>query len=664
MATIKNSWFILLGCLLSAPLLAENIQPNDWYKVFTQSFMRNSPAAKDYDATLVDLPLTLGSYPLLDQPVQIAIHEVVDTNDVTLVYNESDLKKAIQNLTSSAVTQCLASTQVKKIRFGANIQISQPMDQSNHLVILKRCKAILDGAGYTLTLTDPTRQGLLLSQSQRIEIRNLTIQYDYPTEYVSPAFWGRVESFKQNNSTSIRVVRFQGPALPPDPESLYLFASFDSSQSDWTNKFNGVARAFLCGPKTAGEAGCASGLNTFLTPTGADGTILPKGVYYSAAIKNFDVGESVISLQKRNGYRTTIAINGLSSQDIILNRVNILSSPSMAIRAFGGRGLWIKNCKIQRDPSNPKTGMVSARADGIHIAGLSGDVILQNNVVTDQGDDGLNIRGLEIGIESYKTATSTIHLENHGEKLAIMEVGDILALVRDDMTVVGFVSIVSRSGATAVVKDYGPSNGVLAAIGQPAARAFVVTKSSQRYLIQNNTFRNNHGRGMVLHAPNGRVTGNTTQNNAYSGIFLSVNTLAFQEGPGPTNSIVDHNTLDHTNNPKKIGTYAPAALMAFVESRPGLARSLPYLGRIKVNDNVFRNVRGPAIGVANTQGLKFSGNSFQDVNYKAADIQPNGIWQPNGTIFIQGSTNLFFDQIKKNVCTSNCKAPLIYSAPQ
>lgn len=666
-------------------LFAIDIVPAQWWKVLTQPAM----VGESSDRTLLnESPYKLfslqaeeaiktnnGSFtiPLMDKPVTIAIRPVPDPGKPTYIVREwSELLNAVHHIKDR--DQCDDSTPVVKIRFDSDISASLSAS-TDHLSISKKCRAILDGDGHTLTLQDPTKMGINIAQSSQIEIRNLRIRYDYPADYKSPGFLGKIGLYWEDGNP-IKVVRLQNTQLPPRFErNFYLLSSFGAN-SDWTNGYNNVARTFLCSEQLHGEAGCQKvksnrgKLDTYLAQETPSREVLPAGTYYSSALQNakFSVGEPVILLHKRGGYQTALAINGSKSEDITLDGVTVLSAPNMAIRAMGGRGLWIKNSKIKRDTNDPVAGMLSARADGIHIAGMKGDIVIENNLVRDQGDDGLNVRGINVSVSKYnvQNSTLTIGTDTIGEVRSLLEEGDILAVLKSDMAIAGFLQISNlpkdpkMNPYTVTASDYSPSLKVLSHLAESGIRSFrtfVITKASSRYLVRNNTFSNNHGRGIISHSPNGRITANTIKNTLWSGAYLMVDNGFFKNGPSPTNVSFDQNTFEHTNNWKAIGTTPPASLMIFLNVEKGgtNSSSLPYHGHVRVSHNHFKDIKGPAIIVARTQGVKIEGNDFTNVNYSPSNFTSEPTWRPKGTVYLLDAQNIFINLTDKNICKWNCR---------
>lgn len=95
----------------------------------------------------------------------------------------------------------------------------------------------------------------------------------------------------------------------------------------------------------------------------------------------------------------------------------------------------------------------------------------------------------------------------------------------------------------------------LVATDKQLGAIFNLTKLSSRFVIQNNLFKKNAGRGMLVQAPNGVVQGNVISSVALAGILAVTENGNYVDGPGPTNVGFFSNTIassSHGTNPESL----------------------------------------------------------------------------------------------------------------
>ena len=164
---------------------------------------------------------------------------------------------------------------------------------------------------------------------------------------------------------------------------------------------------------------------------------------------------------------------------------------------------------------------------------MAGDIIVQNNEIAYQGDDGINVSPSPQSIESSsaeKIGFTTNCTPNPRDSVVQ---GDVVALFDADTHLSGTARISRVDGSAC-----GPRGAVtltLACEGAANCRAVGALKPGDnfvdltqqavaRYSITHNDFHENRGQGTQVGAPYGQITGNTYFRNSMGA--LNVDGLA------------------------------------------------------------------------------------------------------------------------------------------
>jgi hypothetical protein len=101
--------------------------------------------------------------------------------------------------------------------------------------------------------------------------------------------------------------------------------------------------------------------------------------------RELDVGQSVMV---RHGSAGGVALNANECDNLLVQNVEILSTPGMGVVVHGGTGVTLENVSV-RPPENRWN---SATRDGFHISSVRGELILRNVTASHTGDDAFNLK--------------------------------------------------------------------------------------------------------------------------------------------------------------------------------------------------------------------------------------------------------------------------------
>lgn len=262
-----------------------------------------------------------------------------------------------------------------------------------------------------------------------------------------------------------------------------------------------------------------------------------------------------------------IRLDGVS-RNIRLDNISILSSPGMGIM---GRYLDGDNhVNVRIIPGEPPTKsspsrLLSVNADGVNFAyGRKGPAI-EDSYISRQGDDGINLHGLILGISSITGPAEAVAFRLFGNDHSmerILRPGDeVRFLAKDDFHILGqariktFRTIGNHSLAPWASSIFprasaeGAESGTFHVISfsesipPDAAYIDIMSAASDGFLIRNNIISSNRGHGIVVGASNGQIVGNLISSTTHNSIIVGPNFIPWREGSWPDRVSINGNTI-------------------------------------------------------------------------------------------------------------------------
>jgi len=257
--------------------------------------------------------------------------------------------------------------------------------------------------------------------------------------------------------------------------------------------------------------------------SGAPGCSMFKGC---ANFDLFRAGERVIVRHYTyNGF--ALLVNW--SNDIDLERIHILTGPGMGIavqNAGGFRGFRLADSSITRGAGR----VISVASDGVNVSAFAGDLIVQNNEIAYQGDDGINVSPSAQAIAANNAGRIGVTASCTPNPRDLAVAGDVLAFFD---TAAGFLGIArvdgiegspcnTRGGVSLTLACTGTWNCSSMVNALTPGETFVdlTQQPVARYVISHNHFRENRGHGTQVGAPYGEITGNTYSRNSMGAINI------------------------------------------------------------------------------------------------------------------------------------------------
>ena len=443
-----------------------------------------------------------------------------------------------------------------------------------HLAITDVQDLVIDGQGAEFVFTHP-RGGILIVDALRVAIRNLVVDYDL--RLASPGVVQR----EGDGATTIRV----DDAYPIDATTpVQAVTRYTHATRSWA--------------KARPEVHYPAGL-----------TLRRAQTLQSPSFAVFEPGTEVIV--RHYIYENAAFYQTLTATDITYEDLTIYGSPGMAFIAWASdRGLRIARCRIERRPLADR--LVSAGSDGIHIVGTRGDIIIENNDFSGQGDDSLNVHGLWLPVTSVSGNTVMMRRAAHG----LVQVGDVIRFVRPgDLAERWRATVVGLNSATgpdyAATFDAAPPADL--AIGDLGGN---VTRNNARFLVRQNVFHDHRARGILIQAPLGVVENNVIRDVTMQGMHLTTDAKFFFESTGLSDVVVRGNVITGVGYGSwEIESQGPhmAAISLIGDVAAGI--SPHYVHRnVVIENNTITDTPALAILVGSADGVTVQGNTIVNSN--------------------------------------------------
>jgi hypothetical protein len=470
---------------------------------------------------------------------------------------------------------------------GAHLKLNSPTD------------VVIDGNGSVLNFLAPCA-GVAFVRPTRVVLRNFTI--DWPKLQI--ASLGTITSSggtgPRRNTYDLQIDRQYVTGTMP--QSYKSINSWDADHNYWSLRYPDHEVGYK--PRQ---------------PLSADGEA--RGVQSWGA--RFAPGERVLI---RHYTTEGDAIDIIHGQDVTLQNITIYSSPGFGVAVlWGSSGFAISNCNITRAAGR----LISTAADALHIANHVGDVLVENNTLAYQGDDGLNINTTTFPVQEGGTNEVAVW-----SIPAYIRPGDPVALFNpemhseDDQWRILSVTPGSVGQANKLTLDH--------ALPSSSKGGYLVDLnfSGARFVVRNNQFLHNRARGALLQTSYGLVEGNTFTGQTMYALYL---TMFPPEGPGAQDLVIANNKISETGR-----NGGPAAVIL---SRQGLVYSAPAHNpavnqNIIFKDNLISDVPGPAFYISSANNVILYGNTLRDTNQQPLANRWNAAGALNFPVVINNASNI------------------------
>lgn len=151
--------------------------------------------------------------------------------------------------------------------------------------------------------------------------------------------------------------------------------------------------------------------------------------------------------------------------------------------------------------------------------------------------------------------------------------------------------------------------------------AYNLSLSSGGYLIRDNHFGKNGGRGLLLQAPNGVVISNVVQESLGPCIMAVADAYAFTNGPGPSNVGIIDNDLNRCGNYENTHSKERNAALSVgtsLKSRndSGLGDTFSFVNQMVITKNRIMDIPRSGVSLSRSSNIDVTRNIFSRVATK------------------------------------------------
>ena len=454
-----------------------------------------------------------------------------------------------------------------------------------HFVLENLHDFIIEGNGAILNFSKNSA-GILIQDSQRLRIDNLTLNFKCPTTSI-----GTIIKKADGNALLI------GSDYTTDKDvKIYQMAEIDSQ-----NHFiPGGVRIIL--PRDVAQP-TYMGDHLYLHKLFEGSTMEGKRFF---VIHTWYGGQAI----KIDGHRN---IN--QTEDITVNNVNIKSTPGMGLTVTGlKRGLAVINSKFGTEQSNFIRGI---GWDGIHVTVGGGDILISNNRFSFLGDDAINLNYPIHPLVKYDFNAKHIIASNSSQYISM---GDGVAFFDRDGVYEGKSTVIENP------KLISQNNYELQLDSIPTGiddSSFVrdIDLISSRFLISDNLVENTNGHGLLAQIPNGLVTNNTFNYLRANAIRVLSSIGKWNEGVGGFNIAIRNNYVKDGGEDNLVD-FPWSAISVYGLTKFGNTQKYLFNENIEITDNKLTGLRQGCITLSSTQGGIVSNNTcnYLSSNYRSEDI--------------------------------------------
>jgi hypothetical protein len=482
----------------------------------------------------------------------------------------------------SAVEAAQATGRAAEILFEPDVvyHIALPdgpnMQGKYALHIRNATNLVLNGQGATLLVAHPEIGAVCTEDSSGIEIKNFNIDYD-PLPYTP----GTITAV--NRAEYWFELKVDNGFIEPDQPC------FDRAMSEWgitIRDMPGGRRRY--GPTAIfTERREKTGERTWrLYPPKAGGG-------YNNPLEALNIGDRYIHMARNYAQ----AVAGKNCDNLLWDNITIFASPGLAFFPHITSHHTIRNCHVK-----VKDGRIfSTNADGIHMRGSRGHVLIENCSFEGMADDAINVHSSAMSVQG-SPAPDQVLLKKHTYSV---RPGDELELVHSaSATVAGQygVKTVQDAGANWLVTLDRALPELTAGSGFSETDNFYnLSESADPFVIRNCRFGTYRGRGILVSAHGGLIENNVFDLNEGWGVVMHYESSRWAEGP------IAYDVTIRNNGFQGHGAYS-AAIVSSIQTRGAAQVSSRPFHDIRIEGNRFFDYGTPAVELHNTRDVQIFSN--------------------------------------------------------
>lgn len=304
------------------------------------------------------------------------------------------------------------------------------------------------------------------------------------------------------------------------------------------------------------------------------------------------------------------------SENVVFENITVHTCWGMAFISQKCTNITIRSCKVTPEGEN----CWSAGQDATHFVNCRGMVTIEDCLFENQLDDAVNLHGIYTLIEKIadnKIMVAYKHWQTVG--IDIYEKGGRIQILEQE-------SQMPIAEATITdVEVLNPYKTVLTLdnIADSVVEGMIVESLDDNAdaLIQNNTFRNNRARGMLLASKGKTVVRNNHFNSGGAAIQFESDPFSWYECGGTRDVVIEGNFFDDC----KYGKWGRGVID--IGKRRKVVEGFYYHDSIKITGNKFTQTDYPCVVADNVGNLIFddSNTYVSDISVVPAHCVWNGV---------------------------------------
>jgi hypothetical protein len=492
---------------------------------------------------------------------QPTVYLATDYVDKNLADTTSDMRRLFREASTHANTT--GNPVEVRLEAGANYRLGSQGSESAPIIVSNVKNMVINGQGATFTGLNLQSGLLRITGCENVIVKDLYFDYDpLPYSYGTVTHIdGNIFHFKIDEG----FIEFDYPA--------YTLAV--TRNGTW-----GVKLSYENGVKIYGQP--VAGSTTFV-PLGnrewkLDTSTMRHGSMGSLGVK---VNDKFVILCRNYAQ----AMGVINSKNTVLENLVIYTSPGLAYYPSNVESFVMRDCHVRVKGDRP----ISTNADGIHMRGSRGNVVIEGCTFEGMLDDGINIHSSAMSV-LQKIADNKYNLS---KGVTTVRVGDRLQAVEQGTSrIIGIFTVteVTTGGVHTVTFD----RNVNLKTGTGFTNAdnlYNLDESASSFVIKDCVFNAYRGRGVLLSSQNGLVYDNTFNIQGSPCIHFVYETQYWGEGPFGRNIVIRNNTFNRVRS-------SSPPIVSNVQSSAGGAPLAAY-ENIFIRNNIFVGFGISATGVIN-----------------------------------------------------------------
>ncbi len=481
-----------------------------------------------------------------------------------------------------------------------------------HFTIHDARDFVLDGNGSTLYFTGSTA-AFDIENSERGIMENLSIDWGSPTD-PNPAWRGplfeAMGTIRKDSATSGHIELDPQTHLPPGfSPYIYTFHLWDKATGRMAREDD------LPGPTDDGcDAGCIAQKKGPTQAMHLKGLALypngnASGRWVASNLVRFANRYVLVAFSQFP--RAAVSLQGTA--DLRFVQFTLHASPYMGI--VGGdrqRGFSFENLSIT--PSQGRH--ISTTADGVHLTGALGDIILDHATFEALGDDAVNVA---VVWDTLTAVTSASAFTMAGADSPAKE-ADTLAFFDETLAFLGSAQVQASSGdGTQKIQLHDKMYFL-----RPGVKAINMSHIPSHFYMSGVTVRNKIGHGIIFGALHGVIQDSTFESLTMGGVGFHFSSY-WSEGAPSEDVAIRNNRFVRTNWSTKfyqsgtgMGTYPHrnAAISVFDEAVTNYNKTpdnfvgtYPAFQDIEISGNTIQSLSGAGIYLAGVYNSRTIGST-------------------------------------------------------